>query len=181
MSKVCWCLQSSTEDVVVKRRSDQRFAAPGEPTCAICGRFGAYICDEVCTWSVPCSLPFPPLNLHPESYGLLSPWFWPCLCCSLWCCALILLCVWSGVAGEDRRWCVQPGVQAWAFATASWSSCTGIMSFINFESGALSHLLVSLSFKCFWPFHSSCGWFSNITIECGGRQQQRQGPHLWHP
>jgi hypothetical protein len=30
----------------VKRRSDQRFAAPGEPTCAICGRFGAYICDE---------------------------------------------------------------------------------------------------------------------------------------
>ncbi|CAK9863057.1 unnamed protein product [Sphagnum jensenii] len=39
-------VESSTEEVVVKRRSDQRFAAPGEPTCAICGRFGAYICDE---------------------------------------------------------------------------------------------------------------------------------------
>ncbi|KAI5078401.1 hypothetical protein GOP47_0006072 [Adiantum capillus-veneris] len=28
------------------QRSDQRFAAPGEPSCVVCGRFGEYICDK---------------------------------------------------------------------------------------------------------------------------------------
>eukprot|EP00850_Spirogloea_muscicola_P006921 SM000034S12675 [mRNA] locus=s34:94730:97850:+ [translate_table: standard] len=31
---------------VVCLRSQQRFAAPGEPTCVACGRFGAYICNQ---------------------------------------------------------------------------------------------------------------------------------------
>eukprot|EP00850_Spirogloea_muscicola_P005259 SM000023S07715 [mRNA] locus=s23:1059306:1062448:- [translate_table: standard] len=31
---------------VVRLRSQQRFAAPGEPTCVACGRFGAYICSQ---------------------------------------------------------------------------------------------------------------------------------------
>ncbi|PIA50176.1 hypothetical protein AQUCO_01300725v1 [Aquilegia coerulea] len=29
----------------VKRRSEQRFAVPGEPVCVICGKYGEYICD----------------------------------------------------------------------------------------------------------------------------------------
>eukprot|EP00850_Spirogloea_muscicola_P000008 SM000001S04410 [mRNA] locus=s1:26541:29690:+ [translate_table: standard] len=33
-------------DEVIRLRSQQRFAAPGEPTCVACGRFGAYICDQ---------------------------------------------------------------------------------------------------------------------------------------
>ncbi|GBG75657.1 hypothetical protein CBR_g20284 [Chara braunii] len=41
---------------VVQLRKDQRFPAPGEPVCANCGRFGAYVCDrtddDVC--SVEC-------------------------------------------------------------------------------------------------------------------------------
>ena len=35
------------DDGVIMRKSDQRFAAPGEPTCVVCGRYGAYICDKV--------------------------------------------------------------------------------------------------------------------------------------
>ena len=34
-------------DDVVQYSRLQRFALPGEPDCVICGRFGAYICDEV--------------------------------------------------------------------------------------------------------------------------------------
>ncbi|KAJ8444363.1 hypothetical protein Cgig2_019921 [Carnegiea gigantea] len=30
----------------VKTRTEQRFPLPGEPVCAICGRYGEYICDE---------------------------------------------------------------------------------------------------------------------------------------
>ncbi|KAL5728270.1 hypothetical protein ACHQM5_001377 [Ranunculus cassubicifolius] len=29
----------------VKKRSEQRFAVPGEPVCIICGKYGEYICD----------------------------------------------------------------------------------------------------------------------------------------
>ncbi|KAF5198692.1 hypothetical protein FRX31_011723 [Thalictrum thalictroides] len=29
----------------IKRRSEQRFAVPGEPVCVICGKYGEYICD----------------------------------------------------------------------------------------------------------------------------------------
>ena len=35
------------DDGVIMQKSDQRFAAPGEPTCVVCGRYGAYICDKV--------------------------------------------------------------------------------------------------------------------------------------
>jgi len=31
----------------VKTRTEQRFPLPGEPVCAVCGRYGEYICDEV--------------------------------------------------------------------------------------------------------------------------------------
>lgn len=34
------------EDPVKERCSDQREALPGEPCCAVCGRYGEYICDE---------------------------------------------------------------------------------------------------------------------------------------
>lgn len=44
-----WWLQTANGDVISKR-SEQRFAAPGEPECCVCGRFGAYICDEVWAW-----------------------------------------------------------------------------------------------------------------------------------
>ncbi|MCO5568395.1 hypothetical protein L7F22_022094 [Adiantum nelumboides] len=44
---------TSGSESVIQQRSDQRFAAPGEPTCTVCGRFGAYICDmteeDVCS------------------------------------------------------------------------------------------------------------------------------------
>eukprot|EP00897_Mesotaenium_endlicherianum_P003984 jgi/Mesen1/3613/ME000020S03139 len=33
-------------EAVVRWRKDQRFAAPGEPACVTCGRFGAYVCDQ---------------------------------------------------------------------------------------------------------------------------------------
>ncbi|KAL3647638.1 hypothetical protein CASFOL_008606 [Castilleja foliolosa] len=36
----------SAEDDVKERCWDQREALPGEPRCAICGRYGEYICDE---------------------------------------------------------------------------------------------------------------------------------------
>ncbi|CAA0833440.1 DEAD-box ATP-dependent RNA helicase 41 [Striga hermonthica] len=36
----------STEDDVKQRCWDQREALPGEPICAVCGRYGEYICDE---------------------------------------------------------------------------------------------------------------------------------------
>ncbi|KAI7729807.1 hypothetical protein M8C21_024082, partial [Ambrosia artemisiifolia] len=31
---------------LVKERSQQRFAVPGEPVCVVCGKYGEYICDE---------------------------------------------------------------------------------------------------------------------------------------
>ncbi|XP_076897107.1 uncharacterized protein LOC143550320 isoform X2 [Bidens hawaiensis] len=31
---------------LVKKRSEQRFAVPGEPACVVCGKYGEYICDE---------------------------------------------------------------------------------------------------------------------------------------
>lgn len=31
---------------IILQRSNQRFAAPGEPYCVVCGRYGAYICNE---------------------------------------------------------------------------------------------------------------------------------------
>ncbi|KAJ7519663.1 hypothetical protein O6H91_20G049400 [Diphasiastrum complanatum] len=37
---------TKTSNGVVRWRSDQRFAPPGEPTCVNCGRYGAYICDQ---------------------------------------------------------------------------------------------------------------------------------------
>jgi len=37
---------SDDDEPVVERSADQRAARPGEPTCVVCGRFGAYICDE---------------------------------------------------------------------------------------------------------------------------------------
>ncbi|GER55095.1 dead box ATP-dependent RNA helicase [Striga asiatica] len=36
----------ATEDDVKQRCWDQREALPGEPICAVCGRYGEYICDE---------------------------------------------------------------------------------------------------------------------------------------
>ncbi|KAL6563997.1 hypothetical protein OROHE_005237 [Orobanche hederae] len=38
--------QSLEDDGVKERCWDQREALPGEPRCAICGRYGEYICDE---------------------------------------------------------------------------------------------------------------------------------------
>ena len=44
------------DDAIVLLSRDQRGAEPGEPTCVMCGRYGAYICDatdkDVC--SVQC-------------------------------------------------------------------------------------------------------------------------------
>eukprot|EP00250_Pteridium_aquilinum_P006493 c16403_g1_i1 orf=139-1593(-) len=40
------CPVKVSDDGVVLRRTDQRFAAPGEPSCVVCGRYGAYICDK---------------------------------------------------------------------------------------------------------------------------------------
>nr|XP_024385659.1 uncharacterized protein LOC112287142 isoform X2 [Physcomitrium patens] len=38
--------QQNCSDQIIAKRVDQKFAAPGEPECVVCGRFGAYICDE---------------------------------------------------------------------------------------------------------------------------------------
>jgi hypothetical protein len=72
-------VESSTEEVVVKRRSDQRFAAPGEPTCAICGRFGAYICDEKMTcaaWNASMSFCNSKLKLMHRQQQRQGPHLW---------------------------------------------------------------------------------------------------------
>ena len=34
------------EEPVVERAVDQRWPVAGEPVCVVCGRFGAYICDQ---------------------------------------------------------------------------------------------------------------------------------------
>jgi ATP-dependent RNA helicase DDX59 len=36
----------SEEEAVVSLSRNQRWAGPGEPTCVVCGRYGAYIVDE---------------------------------------------------------------------------------------------------------------------------------------
>ncbi|XP_042037349.1 DEAD-box ATP-dependent RNA helicase 41-like isoform X2 [Salvia splendens] len=38
--------QAPSDDEVKERCWDQREALPGEPICAVCGRYGEYICDE---------------------------------------------------------------------------------------------------------------------------------------
>lgn len=40
------CFAPRAEDEVKERCWDQREAQPGEPVCAVCGRYGEYICDE---------------------------------------------------------------------------------------------------------------------------------------
>lgn len=66
--------QESTEEMVLPmqvgvrgictQRAVQRFPAPGEPVCVMCGRYGEYICDEtdddVCSMECKCEL----LQLH---------------------------------------------------------------------------------------------------------------------
>lgn len=37
---------STDEEKVVEFSKDQRLAKPGEPVCTVCGRYGAYICDD---------------------------------------------------------------------------------------------------------------------------------------
>lgn len=67
-------VQESTEEMVppmqvgvrgiCTKRAVQRFPAPGEPVCVMCGRYGEYICDEtdddVCSMECKCEL----LQLH---------------------------------------------------------------------------------------------------------------------
>lgn len=40
------CVSPCADDEVKERCWDQREALPGEPICAVCGRYGEYICDE---------------------------------------------------------------------------------------------------------------------------------------
>eukprot|EP01018_Ginkgo_biloba_P037346 Gb_13166 [translate_table: standard] len=51
------------------KRADQRFPAPGEPVCAVCGRFGEYVCDEtdedICSMECKCEL----LQLHAQEHA----------------------------------------------------------------------------------------------------------------
>ncbi|XP_058104522.1 uncharacterized protein LOC131248305 isoform X2 [Magnolia sinica] len=52
----------------IKERGEQRFAAPGEPVCVVCGRYGEYICKEtgedIC--SINCKAELPKLrNIDP--------------------------------------------------------------------------------------------------------------------
>lgn len=65
-------VQEPVEEIVLSswsekdctKRTDQRFPAPGEPVCVMCGRYGEYICDEtdddVCSMECKCEL----LRLH---------------------------------------------------------------------------------------------------------------------
>lgn len=53
------------DEQVVERSADQRAARPGEPTCVVCGRFGAYICNE--TDRDVCSLECKALHLVARS------------------------------------------------------------------------------------------------------------------
>ncbi|KAL5728269.1 hypothetical protein ACHQM5_001377 [Ranunculus cassubicifolius] len=56
----------------VKKRSEQRFAVPGEPVCIICGKYGEYICDatgdDIC--SIDCKTQL--LKSHKVSDGVQS-------------------------------------------------------------------------------------------------------------
>lgn len=60
-------LMESTEagaSGICTKRANQRFPAPEEPVCVVCGRFGEYVCDEtdedVCSMECKCEL----LQLH---------------------------------------------------------------------------------------------------------------------
>eukprot|EP00252_Welwitschia_mirabilis_P026382 TRINITY_DN8663_c0_g1_i1.p1 TRINITY_DN8663_c0_g1~~TRINITY_DN8663_c0_g1_i1.p1 ORF type:complete len:484 (+),score=87.24 TRINITY_DN8663_c0_g1_i1:122-1573(+) len=40
------CLTQKEDRQLCTKQSDQRFPAPGEPACIMCGKYGEYICDE---------------------------------------------------------------------------------------------------------------------------------------
>ncbi|GFP81774.1 dead-box ATP-dependent RNA helicase 41 [Phtheirospermum japonicum] len=67
---------ASIEEDRIKTRSEQRYPAPGEPACVVCGKYGEYICnetdDDIC--SIDCKaelLQKTTLQQEPQSEQLL--------------------------------------------------------------------------------------------------------------